>query len=378
VGAGDVDFLMGLEGLSGQVKADLGRITGANAGLAARFDQMRASHEIKQLVWTIFDTAIQVGLLFVPGGQVLSAALGFVSLAGAMGELLQEWDVSKAAVDPTTALVDQQKAEEKLAFDTVMLVLQAVDLASSTNRALEEMGEAGKAATKALEGKIGEVAGEAVGSASRVKVTKAGQIFSCHNPCQILYDKFAEIFSKDKRFAQQLAGLEARALKAGGEKAAAEEIAREAEALEERILDEYPQYDPEFMRREAARRKAVADNPEQKLPGPDEPLPAETREQFLVRGGTITQLESIIHDHHMLPREFRADFEAAGLNIDDPQFMVRLGEQEHLKGVHGGAPRGGLWNLVWEQFLANRRPITPAAKPEILQQLAIMRKMWGI
>jgi hypothetical protein len=381
---GDLDFLMGLEGLRNRVKADLSRVKGKNAGLSMRLDAMLADHQVRQLVWTILETSIQVGLLFVPGGQVLSAVLGFVSVGGQMDEHLREWDVSKAAVDPASALADQQQAESALALDTIMLVASAVDLGHNTNRALGALEQGTAAGGKALAEKLGEVIGEAATPLGGIKVTKAGLIFSCRSPCEILRAKYGEIFRRDSALGQRLSWLESQAAKAAadptGGKALAEQVAREAEALEERLFQKYPELDPEVVEQQAARRKAAAESPSNRSPESPGTVPhTETADEWLKRMGLteVPHYPPETHVHHLLPREFEPKFAAAGLNIEEGQFKVVLSPEEHLGKVHMGMG-GGLWNMTWDAFFQNHPVITPKLQPDILQQLARMRASFGI
>ncbi|MBE7467724.1 MAG: hypothetical protein DPW09_20465 [Anaerolineae bacterium] len=83
---------------------------------------------------------------------------------------------------------------------------------------------------------------------------------------------------------------------------------------------------------------------------------------------------SPVEGHHLLPKQFRPKFEAAGLDIED--YVVPLPRDFH-KDIHG---RGGgeawinSWNKQWERFFAGRNP----SAGEILQQLEKMKKDFGI
>jgi hypothetical protein len=86
------------------------------------------------------------------------------------------------------------------------------------------------------------------------------------------------------------------------------------------------------------------------------------------------RLTGVIEQHHQLPREFAKRFKDAGLNIDD--FIIPLDKAKHRLrpgGIHTNG--GGNWNRVWREFLdANKN----AEAPEILEQLAKMRKQFGL
>jgi hypothetical protein len=78
-------------------------------------------------------------------------------------------------------------------------------------------------------------------------------------------------------------------------------------------------------------------------------------------GGVAERMEG----HHTLPRQFRALFEKAGLNVDD--YIVDIPESQHRlspDGVHAG-PRTTSWNGVWRNFFETN---PTANKAEILKQ----------
>jgi hypothetical protein len=73
-----------------------------------------------------------------------------------------------------------------------------------------------------------------------------------------------------------------------------------------------------------------------------------------------------VHRHHLLPRAFRAEFKARGINIDD--FAVELGETFHLRSIHG---RGdlvtpGQYNQRWRKFFEDN----PNASAKDIYQFA--------
>ena len=136
---GDLDTLLSMDGLQRRVKADFSGMSGKNASLKPKLDKILQAHQIKEIVWSVAEVAIQVGLLFVPGGQFLSAAVGFASAVKETDKNLTNWTVSQASLDPTKALVDQQAAEQALAANTLQLVIQAIDLGQSTIGALNAL-----------------------------------------------------------------------------------------------------------------------------------------------------------------------------------------------------------------------------------------------
>jgi uncharacterized lipoprotein (TIGR02269 family) len=54
--------------------------------------------------------------------------------------------------------------------------------------------------------------------------------------------------------------------------------------------------------------------------------------------------------HHIFPQ--RADLAKKFLaqNIDIHKHLLELPLSDHIR-IHSGAPRGGLWNLAWENFI---------------------------
>lgn len=135
---GSADFVLGLGGLQQRVKSDFAHTTGQNADLARKLDEMIAAHAASEERWQLAaNVVLLVGGLFVPGGQFLSALAGFGLAANQMNEHLKEWDVSKAAVDPASALADQQDAQNKLMTDTAQLAAASVALAVTVNGALK-------------------------------------------------------------------------------------------------------------------------------------------------------------------------------------------------------------------------------------------------
>lgn len=136
---GDMDTLLRMDGLQRRVKADFTGMSGKNAALKPRLDKIIETHQIKEIAWTIAETVISVGLLFVPGGQFLSAAVGFAAAAKDMDKNLTNWSVSQASVDPAKALVDQQAAEQALGASTIQLVVAGIMLGESTIGALNAL-----------------------------------------------------------------------------------------------------------------------------------------------------------------------------------------------------------------------------------------------
>jgi hypothetical protein len=228
--AGDVGFLFGLEGLQARVASDLSGLKGRNEFLGAVFERMRKEHQVKQekeeYVESGIQIVVQIGALFFPPLQFLSAALGFALQANKMNEHLNEWEASQAALDPSKALADQQKAVEKLTSDTFWMAVQAVDLATSANATLHGVENAGKtpsfAPAKPLaaaerEAEAAKVIGSARTASGEVKVTRGGYIFGCHSPCEELRQEFAAILAENGELNNAMLGLEGRASRAAKE-----------------------------------------------------------------------------------------------------------------------------------------------------------------
>ncbi len=68
--------------------------------------------------------------------------------------------------------------------------------------------------------------------------------------------------------------------------------------------------------------------------------------------GAIAGKTPPLADHHLFPQQFRAQFERAGVNIDE--FTVTVDRTTHLRGLHGnGLPDLGMpgkWNQRWAEF----------------------------
>jgi hypothetical protein len=82
-----------------------------------------------------------------------------------------------------------------------------------------------------------------------------------------------------------------------------------------------------------------------------------------------------MHDHHLMPRQFKGFFSRRGIDID--AHTVSLGEKSHLIGVHGkglGSMPGG-WNREWAKWIAENPNATPK---DIYQQLGIMMDRYQI
>ena len=143
VTGGDVDYMLELSGLRSRVQADVDHLGPENQAVKDKYKEMLATHEMKEEALNIAGTLVQIGALFLPGGQFISAAIGMGMAMSSMDQHLNQWDASKAAVDPATALADQQQAVQALLGDTLNIALQAVDLAAGVKAGLEDL-EAGR------------------------------------------------------------------------------------------------------------------------------------------------------------------------------------------------------------------------------------------
>jgi len=80
-----------------------------------------------------------------------------------------------------------------------------------------------------------------------------------------------------------------------------------------------------------------------------------------------------VEEHHLLPRQFKAQFDRAGLDVE--RFTINLSKAEHrLKpdGLHTGSDN---WNANWKEFFQ----LNPTAnRQQILQQLVSMKNKFGI
>jgi len=125
---GDLEYLLGLGSLRQIVQGELAKAAPGNEQLAQRLAELLKQYEIKQLVETVGTVAIQVAGLFVPGGQFISAAIGMGQAVASFDAAAEQWSVSRATVDPSQALVDQQEAEKRAMLETINLAMSAVAL----------------------------------------------------------------------------------------------------------------------------------------------------------------------------------------------------------------------------------------------------------
>ncbi|MFT3917514.1 MAG: RHS repeat-associated core domain-containing protein [Anaeromyxobacteraceae bacterium] len=78
-------------------------------------------------------------------------------------------------------------------------------------------------------------------------------------------------------------------------------------------------------------------------------------------------------EHHLLPREFRRDFQRLGIDIE--KYKIRLPTSLHNKkgvGIHNGPDS---WNVVWREFFRAR---PNATRVEVLVQLTKMMREFGL
>ncbi len=143
VAGGDVDYLLELSGLRSRVQADVDRLGPENQAVKDKYKEMLATHEMKEEALSVAGTIVQIGALFLPGGQFISAAHRHGHGYEPMDQHLNQLDASKAAVDPATALADQQQAVQALLTDTLNIALQAIDLAVGVKAGLDDL-EAGR------------------------------------------------------------------------------------------------------------------------------------------------------------------------------------------------------------------------------------------
>jgi RHS repeat-associated protein len=80
--------------------------------------------------------------------------------------------------------------------------------------------------------------------------------------------------------------------------------------------------------------------------------------------------------HHLLPQEFKTNFERAGLDIEDPDYKLPMSKEDHrLKpdGIHAQGSQG--WNQQWRRFFADN---PNASREQIVMQLEKMRDAFGL
>jgi hypothetical protein len=144
VASEDVGFLLEMGGLRSRVDGDIKRLGAENSAVQQEWGNLCLEHAVKDAAIEGFKMAVQIGALFLPGGQFLSAALGMGFQMKAMSDHGDQWDAAKAAVDPAGALVDQQEIVSTLLFDAVNLAVSAVDMTVNLGSGLDAL-ESGRA-----------------------------------------------------------------------------------------------------------------------------------------------------------------------------------------------------------------------------------------
>lgn len=106
---------------------------------------------------------------------------------------------------------------------------------------------------------------------------------------------------------------------------------------------------------------------------------AEWEEHFKKFGGeeAVTKLppRGKLHEHHLLPKELKEQFEKFLLNIEG--FKIWLQGEVHLTHFHGGAKGGGLWNETWKAFFLDPKNVK-ATQADVLKQLEMMKIQWDV
>ena len=83
------------------------------------------------------------------------------------------------------------------------------------------------------------------------------------------------------------------------------------------------------------------------------------------------------HGHHGFPQEFRNEFDALGIDIDN--YKYKLKAEYHLQRVHGSnrGRNGGPFNRFWEEFFAGKHG--KPTKANALKKLkALQQSKWRI
>jgi hypothetical protein len=95
------------------------------------------------------------------------------------------------------------------------------------------------------------------------------------------------------------------------------------------------------------------------------------------RGGSISQPapSSPVDKHHLLPQQFKSEFERVGLNIEDYKVELPRDFHKDIHGRGGGEAWTNSWNQQWKRFF--RGNPNPTAT-EILRRLETMKKEFGI
>ncbi|HST20349.1 MAG TPA: DUF4157 domain-containing protein [Blastocatellia bacterium] len=219
------------------------------------FDKAKSiSQEDPSLFWlavSIVGTVIDVG----------TAAATLLKTFRALAPLAKAAEVAKSAKEAEAAtealaMAARKAGGEKLAEKVVANARRAQageSLALEAAGATKAEREALESATKAAKSEVADLIGAPIRSAGGdVKLSKAGHLFSCTNPCPMLREKYLAALAKDPELEKELAKLEKRALdaaaeaKRGGPKAdkLAEAVKNDAAALESKIRKAHPNLAP--------------------------------------------------------------------------------------------------------------------------------------
>jgi Domain of unknown function (DUF4157) len=146
--AGDLDYLLGLDGLRRRVEQDFKGVKGANAGLKTKLDTLLSSHAIKEDLWNYGTMAIDLALAFVPGGQLISACMGVMVHAVNQADLSDKMvSATATGLDPAKALADQQQMAHQMAQADFFFI---GGLMLQTKSIVDELGKLESGATKAI------------------------------------------------------------------------------------------------------------------------------------------------------------------------------------------------------------------------------------
>jgi hypothetical protein len=94
-----------------------------------------------------------------------------------------------------------------------------------------------------------------------------------------------------------------------------------------------------------------------------------------VAGGMPRLAAPVMHDHHLMPRQFRGFFSERGIDID--AHTISIGERSHLAGLHGQGLGNmpGRWNKEWIDWIKDN---PNATEKDVYQQLGTMMDRYNI
>jgi len=87
---------------------------------------------------------------------------------------------------------------------------------------------------------------------------------------------------------------------------------------------------------------------------------------------------SIMESHHLLPVEYKQFFKSKGININSPEYQIRIDREVHkiLHGKYVGGIQYMNWNKEWGKWIAKKGDAATASN--VIQQMKTMMGRYGL